>query len=93
MEARQVNLSTKLEVSKNRLNTFFPLRTKDERKELDWDSILGNVISEVYRKQLAVENLADFQALCEQELKQRLDDDAFWPVLKAMYFDSSDVLK
>ncbi|WP_415186811.1 hypothetical protein, partial [Rheinheimera aquimaris] len=88
-----MNLSTKLEVSKNRLNTFFPLRTKDERKELDWDSILGNVISEVYRKQLAVENLADFQALCEQELKQRLDDDAFWPVLKAMYFDSSDVLK
>ena len=86
-------LSTKLEVSKNRLNTFFPLRTKAERKELDWDSILGNVISEVYRKQLAVESLVDFQALCEQELKQRLDDDAFWPVLKAMYFDTSDVLK
>ncbi|WP_411359835.1 DNA phosphorothioation-dependent restriction protein DptG [Pseudidiomarina salilacus] len=88
-----MNLSKELDVSKNRLNTFFPLRTKDERKELDWESILGNVISEVYRKQLAVENLSEFQELCEQELKQRLDDDAFWQVLKAMYFDSSDVLK
>lgn len=85
-------LSTKLDVSKNRLNTFFPLRTKAERKELDWNSILGNVISEVYRKQLSVESLSEFEALCEQSFKQHLDDDAFWPVLKAMYFDNSDVL-
>lgn len=85
-------LSTKLEVSKNRLNTFFPLRTKDERKEFDWDSILGRVISEVYRKQLAIESLSEFKRICEQELKYRLDDDSFWSVLDAMYFDKLDVL-
>jgi DNA phosphorothioation-dependent restriction protein DptG len=93
VEVKQVNLSERLEVTKNRLNTFFPLRTKDERKDFDWDSILGNVISEIFRKQLAVKNLPEFESLCEQELKQRLDDDTFWHVLKSMYFDSEDVLQ
>lgn len=88
-----MNLSIQLDVTKNRLNTFFPLRTKDERKDFDWDSILGNVISEVYRKQLAVKDLSEFETLCEFELKHRLDDDAFWQVLKNMYFDSGDVLQ
>lgn len=87
-----MNLSTNLDVTNNRLNRFFPLRTKDERKEFDWNSILGNVIGEVYRKQLSVTNLAEFEALCEQDIKQRLDDPTFWQVLKVMYFDSGDIL-
>lgn len=87
-----MNLSEKLEVTNNRLNRYFPLRTKDERKAFDWNSILGNVIGDVYRKQLSVNSLAEFEALCEKDLKQRLDDPAFWQVLKVMYFDSGDIL-
>ncbi len=88
-----MNLSTVLDVTTNRLNRFFPLRTKDERKEFDWNSILGNVIGEVYRKQLAVTSLAEFEAICEQDLKHRLDDPTFWQLLKVMYFDSGDILR
>lgn len=88
-----MNLSQNLEVTKNRLNRFFPLRTKDERKEPDWNSILGMVVGEVYQKELALNDLDAYQSRCEAEFKQRLDDPAFWPVIKAMYFDSRSILE
>lgn len=88
-----MNLSKNLEVTKNRLNRFFPLRTKDERKEPDWNSILGMVVGEVYQKELALKDLDAYQSLCEAEFKHRLDDPAFWPVIKAMYFDSRSILE
>ena len=88
-----MNLSKELKVTKNFLNTFFPLGTKSDRNEYDWNSILGHVIGKLYRKELLVGGLAEFEALCEQDLKQRLDDPSFWQVLKVMYFDSCDVLR
>ncbi|WP_139043599.1 DNA phosphorothioation-dependent restriction protein DptG [Idiomarina sp. A28L] len=86
-------MSRNLVVTKNRLSRFFPLRTKDERKELDWDSILGIVIGEVYRKELAVPDLSAFEALSAAEFKQRIDDASFWSTLKTMYFDTKDILQ
>jgi DNA phosphorothioation-dependent restriction protein DptG len=87
-----LNISKELKVTRNFLNTFFPLGTKSDRKEYDWNSILGHVIGKVYRKELSVTGLAEFEAICEQHLKQRLDDPAFWQVLKVMYFGSGDIL-
>lgn len=79
----------------NKLNTYFPIRTKDERKDLDWDSILGKVVAAVYRKALINNDFEYFTDLCNKELEKRLDGDsykAFWPVLKSMYFDKQDAL-
>lgn len=81
-------LNTNLQVTNNKLTSYFPIRTKDERKEFDWDSILGMVISDVYRKELLDNNFDNFMELCEVEFKQRLDDPEFWSVLKELYFDN-----
>ena len=85
-------LSKDFQVTNNKLTTYFPIRTKDERKEFDWDSILGMVISDVYRRELLDKDFDKFTKLCELEFKQRLDDPTFWFVLKEMYFDNQDAL-
>ena len=86
-------LTKELAVTKNKLTTYFPLRTKDERKEFDWNSILGQVIAEVYRKELKNKDFEHFEGLCEAELKKRLDDPGFWSVIQQMYFAQKDALK
>lgn len=88
-----MNLSSNLVVSKNRLTQYFPLRTKDERKEPDWSSILGMVVGEIYQKELVHSDLSAYQSLCEVEFKRRLDDPEFWSVIKSMYFDSRSILE
>jgi DNA phosphorothioation-dependent restriction protein DptG len=87
-----VYLSKDFQVTNNKLTTYFPIRTKDERKEFDWGSILGMVISDVYRRELLDKDFDKFTKLCELEFKQRLDDPTFWFVLKEMYFDNQDAL-
>jgi len=87
-----VYLNKDLKVTNNKLTSYFPIRTKDERKEFDWDSILGMVISDVYRKELLDKNFDNFTELCEVEFKQRLDDPEFWTVLKELYFDKQAAL-
>ncbi|MDD5410004.1 MAG: DNA phosphorothioation-dependent restriction protein DptG [Methylobacter sp.] len=85
-------LSKDLQVTNNKLTAYFPIRTKDERKEFDWDSILGMVISDIYRKELLDKDFEKFTKLCESEFNKRLDDPTFWSVLKEMYFDNQDAL-
>ncbi|MEI6068124.1 MAG: DNA phosphorothioation-dependent restriction protein DptG [Methylococcaceae bacterium] len=86
-------LSKDLQVTNNKLTAYFPIRTKDERKEFDWDSILGMVISDIYRKELLDKDFEKFTKLCESEFNLRLDDPTFWSVLKEMYFDNQHALK
>ncbi|MBX9636991.1 MAG: DNA phosphorothioation-dependent restriction protein DptG [Nitrosomonas sp.] len=85
-------LNKDLQITNNKLTTYFPIRTKDERKEFDWDNILGIVISDVYRKKLLDKDFVKFTELCEFEFKQRLDDPSFWLVLEKMYFDNPNTL-
>jgi DNA phosphorothioation-dependent restriction protein DptG len=87
-----VYLSKELHVTNNKLTTYFPIRTKDERKEFDWDSILGMVISDIYRKELIDKDFDKFIELCKVEFNKRLDEFSFWSVLKEMYFDNQDAL-
>ena len=86
-------ISDNIKPTDNRLSRFFPIRYKDDQKAPDWNSILGMVVGELYKKELALNDLDAYQSLCEAELKQRLDDPAFWPVIKAMYFDSCSILE
>lgn len=85
-------LSKDMQITNNKLTTYFPIRTKDERKEFDWDNILGVVVTDVYRKELLDKDFDKFTELCELVFKARLDDPNFWNVLKEMYFDSPDAL-
>jgi len=85
-------LGKDLQVTNNKLTTYFPIRTKDERKEFNWDSILGMVISDLYQIELLDKNFNAFIELCEVEFKQRLDSPEFWSDLKIMYFDNKDAL-
>lgn len=88
-----MGLANQLEVAQNnKLNTYFPIRTKDERKKLDWDSILGQVVAAVYRKALINNDFDDFMAICAAEFENKLDDSDFWKVIKEMYFDNQDAL-
>jgi len=87
-----VYLNKDLQITNNKLTTYFPIRTKDERKEFDWDNILGIVISDVYRKKLLDKDFVKFTELCEFEFKQRLDNPVFWLVLEKMYFDNPNTL-
>ena len=86
-------LSEKLEVKDNKLQTYFPFRTKDERKKVDWDLVLGKVVSNVYRKELLDDSFDNFTLLCQQKFEKKLDDNDFWSVIKIMYFDSQEALK
>ncbi|MCX7206051.1 MAG: DNA phosphorothioation-dependent restriction protein DptG [Proteobacteria bacterium] len=85
-------LNSKPKVTTNNLTTYFPIRTKDERREFDWDSILGVFIADAYRKELKNTDFSEFEILCEQAFKGRLDDPSFWNLLKEMYFDQQDAL-
>lgn len=88
-----MSLGKELEVTNNKLTTYFPIRTKDERKDFDWDSVLGLVVSEVYGKQLIDKDFSRFESQCEEALRKRLDEPAFWSTIREMYFDHQDVLK
>jgi len=82
------------EVEDNKLKTYFPFRTKDERKKVDWNIVLGLVVGHVYRKKLSIENFDQFTQLCQVQFESKLDDNRkdFWFVIKQMYFDKQNAL-
>ncbi|QUM89945.1 DNA phosphorothioation-dependent restriction protein DptG [Moritella sp. 36] len=81
-------------VAKNSLKTYSPFRTKDERKKVDWNIVLGQVVSHVYRKELNVESFEQFTELCQQQFQSSLDSEHqnFWNIVREMYFDKQDAL-
>jgi DNA phosphorothioation-dependent restriction protein DptG len=89
-----MNISKKIEVTDNKLKSFFPFRTKDERKKVDWNIVLGQVVGHVYRKELSVENFEEFTELCQQRFETSFNDEHkdFWHIVRKMYFDQKNVL-
>ena len=82
-----------MEVKKNQLKAFFKFRTK-EPKDVDWNVVLGQVVSHVYRKELNIESFEQFTQLCQQQFESSLDDEHqdFWHIVREMYFDKQDAL-
>ncbi|WDE13485.1 DNA phosphorothioation-dependent restriction protein DptG [Thalassomonas haliotis] len=74
--------------NKNTLNSFFPLRTKNN--EFDWDAVLGHVVKISYRKSLGNGGLEEFTQLCRTRFLAKLDEEDFWPVIEQMYFECDD---
>ncbi len=87
-------ISKDLEVTDNKLKTYFPLRTKDERKKIDWNIVLGQVVGHIYRKELKVEDFEQFTQLCQQQFESKVVDENndFWDMIKTMYFDKQHAL-
>lgn len=71
-------------VKNNTLNSYFPIRT--EGNKFDWDAVLGHVVKQAYDKTLVKSDMEAFKASCKQRFLDKLDEEAFWPVLEQMYF-------
>lgn len=79
--------------SKNTLNSYFPIRTKDRPGAFDWDSVLGHVVKISYRKDLGKGDIDEFKQRCQNAFLAKLDDDEFWPIVEQMYFEADDLFR
>jgi DNA phosphorothioation-dependent restriction protein DptG len=79
--------------SKNTLNSFFPIRTKDRAGVFDWDTVLGHVVKTSYRKDLGKGGIEEFKQRCQDTFLAKLDEDEFWPIIEEMYFEADDLFK
>ncbi len=79
--------------SKNTLNSFFPVRTKDRPGVFDWNSVLGHVVKTSYRKELGKGGIDEFKQNCKNTFLAKLDEDDFWPIVEKMYFEADDLFK
>ena len=79
--------------SKNTLNSFFPIRTKDRPGVFDWDSVLGHVVKTSYRKDLGKGGIDEFKQKCQNAFVAKLDEDDFWLIVEKMYFEGEDLFK
>lgn len=77
----------------NSVSSFLYLRTKDKHYKFDWHAVEGNLVKCVYNKQLKGLNLAEFEQKCADSFAGKLDEPAFWDVLKAAYFDKGLLFK
>jgi DNA phosphorothioation-dependent restriction protein DptG len=89
-----MHIEKNIEVTDNKLKTFFPFRTKDERKKIDWNIVLRQVVGHVYRKELSVANFEEFTELCQHRFETSLNDEHkdFWNIIRKMYFDQNNAL-
>lgn len=79
--------------SKNTLNSFFPIRTKDRAGVFDWDTVLGHVVKNSYRKDLGTGGIEEFKKRCQDTFLSKLDEEEFWPIIEQMYFEADDLFK
>lgn len=79
--------------SKNTLNSYFPIRTKDRAGTFEWDTVTGYVIKLIYKKEIMLSDVDDFKDKCEKEFINKLDCKAFWPYFEKMYFGSNGIFK
>ncbi len=75
--------------SKNTLNSYFPVRTKDRAGAFDWEAVIGFVIKLIYRKELLIDDIEEFKHICEKSFKEKLDSTDFVKYLDKMYFSEN----
>ncbi len=79
--------------SNNSLSTYMPLRTKDKHYKFCWETVLGYFVHVLYNKSLAINDINDFKAHCENRFSKKLDEPDFWSVLEKMYFENDQFLR
>jgi len=78
---------------KNKLSSYFPIRTKDRKGAFDWDTVIGFVIKLIYNKETSLSNTDEFRERCKSVFIEKLDDKDFWTYLEKMYFDNNGIFK
>lgn len=86
-------LNKNLEPQNNKLNSFFPIRTKDRKDIFDWDSVLGHFVKYCYRKQVSTDEFDKFQDACKSAFEAKLDVPEFWSDIERMYFENDELYK
>ncbi len=79
--------------AKNTLNSYFPIRTKDRAGTFDWEAVIGFVIKLIYRKELLIEDIEEFQSKCQENFDEKLDNAEFLKYLEKMYFSGDGLFK
>ncbi|WP_112478796.1 DNA phosphorothioation-dependent restriction protein DptG [Vibrio variabilis] len=75
--------------NKNSLNSYIPIRTKGN--EFEWEAVIGLVLRGLLRKKIENYSYDQFVEDCREAFQEKLGEEEFWDVLKAMYFDNRDI--
>lgn len=79
--------------SKNTLTTYSPVRSKDENKEIDWQSIVGLFLSDVCNKDFNINGIDEFRSECKLSFDgsfERIND---FDLVEKIYFSTDDIYK
>ena len=80
-------------IGNNKLNSYFPIRTKDGAGTFDWDAVIGFVIKLIYRKELLIDDIEEFKTICEKSFNEKLDNAKFLKYLDKMYFSGNSLFE
>ncbi|GGA93454.1 DNA phosphorothioation-dependent restriction protein DptG [Agarivorans gilvus] len=75
--------------NKNSLNNYLPIRTKGNN--FDWNAVIGLVLRGLFRKKIENYSYDEFVQSCQEAFEEKLGEEAFWDVLREMYFDNKDI--
>lgn len=75
--------------NKNSLNSYLSIRTKGN--DFEWDAVIGLVLRGLLRKKVEKYEYDQFVTDCRNTLQEKLGEEAFWDVLREMYFDNKDI--
>lgn len=79
--------------SSNKLTTYTPIRSKDENKEIDWQSIVGLFLSNICNKDFNVDTVEGFKIRCQEAFESIFNDKNDWNLIEKIYFSSDDLFK
>lgn len=74
---------------KNKLNSFFPMRTKGN--EFEWDNVIGIILRTLLRKKIENYSYERFIKDCQLSFGNKLGEEEFWNTINEMYFENEDI--
>lgn len=99
-------LNKNLKVGDNKLNSYFPVRTRSNEGDFDWDVAQGIVIRNIYKREVikslreakGIDNklehsLLSYKNICKKDFESRLDEPELWEYIDEMYFSGDAVFK
>lgn len=84
-------IATNLKVSNNQLDSYLPIRNKNNN--IDWQIVTGLVLSYAVKYKIDTYSLEQFREDCKTHLQILIDEPAFLSVLERMYFSSQDIFR
>lgn len=73
--------------SKNQLTSYLPVRKKGN--DFSWETVTGIVLGHLLRREIGDYDMGQFQADCQKQFGELLDDQSQWSLLRSMYFEGN----